>query len=360
MEYKLHDLDLDDEEGLMDDPQDKPFDPELDEKPWMEGPNYQTEQTEDPEPHEDPVDEDLVTMILKTKGINPEAIKIANEEGEVEEIPFNSLSKEEQLAIISDQPTEPDYDLDDTELEFLNELRTEGLTPQEYLEQYRLHILQEAMQNQEPSYEYEVDQIPDDELYLLDLKRRIPELTDEEAKQALDHEKSNETLYQRKVAGIRTEYKELEEAKIQQEEQLRQEQLKQQAEAYENEIIKAIQENDTIDLGDSELSLSEDDMNEIASFILDEDSAGVRYIAKALSNPQTLVGMAWYALKGQETFSQISDYYKQQIKEVANTIYNKGYEEAKKGNQKNAAKTVVTKKTPTAKPGKTITINDLD
>ncbi len=48
-------------------------------------------------------------------------------------------------------------------------------------------------------------------------------------------------------------------------------------EAYEDEILQAIQDNETIDLGESSLTLSEDDMNEIASFILDSDAAGVRY-----------------------------------------------------------------------------------
>lgn len=361
MEYTFNDLDLEDD-GIVEDEFGTHLpDPEEYDKPWMDGDSItEPEPTQEPAP-EEPVDEDLVTMILKTKGINPEAIKIANEDGEVEEVPFESLSREEQLAIIADQPTTEDYDLDDPEVEFINQLRSEGLTPQEYLEQYKLQVLQEAMQEQEPVFAYEVDQIPDDELYLLDLKDRIPELTDEEAQQALEHEKSNATLYERKVASLRTEYKKLEEEKMQAEEAAAQEELRQRAEAFENEIVETIKENDTIDLGDTVLTMSEDDMNEVASFILDEDKAGVRYIAKALSNPKTLVQMAWYALKGQETFSQISDYYKQQIKEVAKTNYNKGFEDAKKGNQKNGAKSTVTiKKNTTTKPPKEISINDLD
>jgi len=47
-------------------------------------------------------------------------------------------------------------------------------------------------------------------------------------------------------------------------------------------------------------------MNEIASFILDTDSAGVRYIAKALNDPKTLVEMAWWTLKGHDALNQIT------------------------------------------------------
>ena len=68
-------------------------------------------------------------------------------------------------------------------------------------------------------------------------------------------------------------------------------------------IVDTIQNNNSIDLGDTSLELSEDDMNEIASFILDSDSAGVRYIAKALNDPKMLVEMAWWALKGHDALN---------------------------------------------------------
>lgn len=134
------------------------------------------------------------------------------------------------------------------------------------------------------------------------------------------------------------------------------------AQEFEDTIVAAIQENDTIDLGESSLTLSEDDMNEIASFILDSDVAGVRHIAKALNDPKTLVGMVWYALKGQEAFSQITDYYKQKITEASKYNYNKGFEDAKGGKAPNAAKTVVKKPagSKAAPAKKVLTIDDLD
>lgn len=137
------------------------------------------------------------------------------------------------------------------------------------------------------------------------------------------------------------------------------EQQAQQSREFENVIVDAIQNNDSIDLGDSSLDLSDDDKNQLASFILDSDSTGTRYIAKALNDPKTLVKMAWYALKGEEAFGQIQDYYKQKISEVAKYNYNKGYWDYKSGKAPNSAKAVVRKKVATG-GNKHLNINDLD
>jgi len=56
----------------------------------------------------------------------------------LEDRAWKDLSREEQLAILR-QPTSPveepqDNDLSDDEIEFLNMLRTNNLSPQQYLE----------------------------------------------------------------------------------------------------------------------------------------------------------------------------------------------------------------------------------
>lgn len=114
-----------------------------------------------------------------------------------------------------------------------------------------------------------------------------------------------------------------------------------------------------MDLGDSQLSLTTDDKNELASFILDTDAAGIRHFYKALNDPSTVVKMAWYALKGEEAFGQVSDYYRQEISKAARYNYAKGYEDAKRGHVADSAKVVV--KRPSGKKGsKPLTINDID
>lgn len=305
--------------------------------------------------HED----DILTEILKSKGINPDSIKIENEMGGIDEVPFSELSREEQLQLLNFKESDDNYGLDANEVQLINYLRTNRLN----IEDYNKAISQKAIQdylNAEQSSAYQVDSISDDELYVLDLQARIPDISDEDAIAELELAKSNESLYQRKINNIREEYKQKEELLLEQEREQQEQLAAQQMAQLESLVIDAIQANDTIDLGESSLSLSTDDKNEIASFILDSDATGTRYIARALNDPTTLVKMVWYALKGEEAFGQINDYYRQQIKEAAKYNYNKGYEDAKSGKSMNQAKSIVRK--PTSKKGanKPLSINDLD
>ena len=313
---------------------------------------------------EDLDDEDLITSILKSRNIDPEAVNIEDESGNINTVKFSDLSKEEQLDIlnaqdIQDNNEDSEYDLDDDEIDLINAIRNANLSPKEYLNNYRDQILREAYQQDASNT---VDSLTDDELFLADLRSKVPDITDDEATQALEIEKTNEDLFNKKMNAMRDSYKQLE---AQQLEQSQNEAKQQEAERYaefENQIVNAIQDaSNGIDLGNSmSLAWTTDDMNEIASFILDEDATGQRYLAKALSNPQTLVEMAWFALKGKEALSQISDYYKAQITEASKTNYNKGYEDAQKGNKKNEVKTVVRKPSRSSNTKRELSIEDLD
>ena len=313
---------------------------------------------------EDSDDEDLITSILKSRNIDPEAVNIEDESGNINTVKFSDLSKAEQLDIlnaqdIQDNNEDSEYDLDDDEIDLINAIRNTNLSPKEYLNNYREQILREAYQQDASNT---VDSLTDDELFLADLRSKIPDITDDEATQALEIEKTNEDLFNKKMNAMRDSYKQLE---AQQLEQSQNEAKQQEAERYaefENQIVNAIQDaSNGIDLGNSmSLAWTTDDMNEIASFILDEDATGQRYLAKALGNPQTLVEMAWFALKGKEALSQISDYYKAQITEASKTNYNKGYEDAQKGNKKNEVKTVVRKPSRSSNTKRELSIEDLD
>lgn len=341
----LNEVDIDDVELSEGDGKQPLFDEDTYEKPWMTG----VEETEDPEPEEENEpdlvsDEDIITILLKDKGINPDSVKFQNENGEIEEKRFEDLTKEEQLQILNYNEIQDNYGLEDDEVGLINELRESNLSVDEYKQLIANKAIQEFVANNDSTTStYEVDSIPDDELYIIDLKAKIPELTDEDANSELELAKQNETLYQKKIQSIRNEYKQKEDLLVKQQEEEQRLANEKEAQEFENTIIETIQENDTIDLGESSLRLSEDDMNEVASFILDSDAAGVRYIAKALNDPKTLVGMAWYALKGKEAFSQISEYYKQKITEAAKYNYTKGYDDAKKGIKPNTSKSVVRK-----------------
>ena len=308
----LNEIDDLDDDLMQEEPSQQIDDnPSYEEHPYDD--DYQEDNTVEEEPQEE---EDVISAFLRSKGINPNSIKFTGEDGQQEEHKFADLSAEEQLQILQYNELDDNYGLTNEETQLINNLRSNNLSVQDY----NNYIAKQAIENYTKNNtqpQYQVDSISDDELFIIDLKARIPELSDEEVLAELDSAKANEDLFTKKVQSIRDDYKQKEDLIEQQEQQLRQQEAAQQAQQFEQLIINTIQENDSIDLGDSQLALSVDDKNEIASFILDEDATGVRYISRALDDPRTLVKMVWYALKGDEAFSKISDYYKSKISEAA-------------------------------------------
>ena len=349
----LNEIDDLDDDLMQEEPSQQTDDnPSYEEHPYDD--DYPEDNTVEEEPQEE---EDVISAFLRSKGINPNSIKFTGEDGQQEEHKFEDLSAEEQLQILQYNELDDNYGLTNEETQLINSLRSNNLSVQDY----NNYIAKQAIENYTKNNtqpQYQVDSISDDELFIIDLKARIPELSDEEVLAELDSAKANEDLFTKKVQSIRDDYKQKEDLIEQQEQQLRQQEAAQQAQQFEQLIINTIQENDSIDLGDSQLALSVDDKNEIASFILDEDATGVRYISRALDDPRTLVKMVWYALKGDEAFSKISDYYKSKISEAAKYNYNKGYEDAKSGKAANLAKSIVRK--PAKSTNKPLTINDID
>ena len=103
-------------------------------------------------------EEDSISAFLKTKGINDlNKIKFENEEtGEVEEVSWNDLSKEEQLNILQTSNVDPDRALDDSEINLINDIRSNGMSVDEYKEMIKQQAISE-IQNQEVTPKYEID-----------------------------------------------------------------------------------------------------------------------------------------------------------------------------------------------------------
>ena len=325
------------------------FDSMAQEKPWMDGTDYQTEQTVQPEPaaaQEQPqTEDDIIISLLKSKGISdPTKLKFENEEGEIEEVDWSSLSNEEKLNILTSDDSDVEYGLDDEETKFLNFLRQNGVTPNEYIEYQKQLALQEYQQSLEGNPQYEVDKLTNDELYILDLQARVQDITDEEANAALEQEKANPALFEKKMQGIRNEYVAIEQERAQQEQILQAQQDNEAFEEFKSGVLGAIE--GLTEIGGVALNLEDDDLNELANFILSSDAAGVSYLGKALDDPETLAKMAWFALKGEEAFEALTDYYDKEITKQKRTAYEAGYEDAKKGVQPKSKSKVVTKPSP--------------
>ena len=107
-------------------------------------------------------EDDFLSDFLKTRGIDDiSRIKFEDESGNIEEKNWNSLSKEEKFNILNTPLEVVDNnqtDLSDEEIQLLNTIRQSNLTPQQYIEQFQ--------PNQEP--QYKIDDLSDDEIYLLD------------------------------------------------------------------------------------------------------------------------------------------------------------------------------------------------
>jgi hypothetical protein len=106
---------------------------------------------------------------------------------------------------------EDNNDLTEEEINLLSQIRQSNLTPSQYLQQI-------AGEKVEVTPQYKIDDLSDDEVYLLDLESRVGELSDEEAAEALSTAKSNEDFFKKQIEGIRKEYKEREDLQAQQEE----------------------------------------------------------------------------------------------------------------------------------------------
>lgn len=377
MEKGIEDLDFNEEDyGIAQEPSNpNGYVPDYEslepEKPWMGDENQpQPADGTKPEPAaaQEPVQEDdIIISMLKQIGISdPSKIKFENDEGEIEEVSWDSLSVEEKMNILTPESPDPNFGLEDPEINFINLLRDAGITPEEYINYQREQAIEEYRQALEGNPQYEVERLTDEDLYALDLQSRVPDMTDEEVAIALEHEKANPELFEKKMQGIRAEYKALEDERRQNEELLEQQQKQEQFEAFQSDVLDAIESLDEV--GGVKLNLDEDDMEEVANFILSLDSAGVSYLGKALDDPQTLARMAWFALKGDEAFATITDYYDKEIAKEKRSAYEAGYEDAKKGIQPKSTRkpTVVVAPKPASepKPGGTNphekTIDDID
>ena len=263
---------------------------------------------------EDSDDFDLTKELLSLQGISDiNKIKFEDESGAVVEKSWDTLSNSEKLMILSHQE-DPDTSLDDAEIELINQIRESGMTPDQFIQSLQV--------SEPPVVTYEVDSMSDDELFCIDLLDKIgaDNITDEELQQALENAKSNETLYNKQVASLRIYYKDLEENRHKQIEIEKQEAAEQEFNVFANHIIESIRTFN--ELEDTPVELSQEDMEDLANYILTRDASGQSEFGKLLNNPANFTKAAFWMLKGPEIMNEMQ----KQIKEA----YLRGYNETHK------------------------------
>lgn len=268
----------------------------------------ETEETEEED------DLDAFSSFLKSRGIRDgKTIIYENEEtGETEEVAFGDLSKDEQLSIL-ESLTDPG--LSEDEIETINLLRKTNSSFQDIITYYQQQAIDEYKAKNGVQETYTIDNYSDDELYLADQKAKFPEMTEEELKIELDVAKSNEDLFKKKVDLIRKQYKEQEENHIKEQEEAEKEQQK----AYQNMFVDTLNDFNYISLDykdpkSDSLILEEKDKNLIYDYVFKQTPEGVTKFVEDLSKPEVIVELAWYRLFGKDTISDISNYWKEELK----------------------------------------------
>lgn len=276
--------------------------------------------------------EDAISMLLKERGIeDKDRIKFENEEGNIDEVSWDSLSEGDKYNILKTSERNDNTSLDDSEIQLINTIRSSQLTPEEYLQYVGNNSVNnyvQSLQAQQPMVHY-IDQYSDDELYVMDLLSKVEDITEQEALEALNNAKSNESLFKKQIDSIRNDYRRVEDESIQNA-QMRQNQEQEERFAYFADSI-ANQIDNFNELYGYDLNMNSDDKQDLYDFILGQDNAGNSYFGKALNDPQTLVKMAWYTLNGDKMIRDMTDYFQKEITNVRKESYQKGVQDALNG-----------------------------
>ena len=290
-------------------------------------------------PAEQEESDDYMSDFLKSRGIDdPSKIIFEDDNNQMIQRDWKDLSKEEKLNILNmplDQHEGEDNgnNLTEEEISLLNQIRQSNMTPSEYIQQ-----LSAGEVIQEP--QYSIDQLSDDEVYILDLESRVGELSEEQAAQALNIAKQqDEELYKKQIEGIRKEYKEREDFKNQQTQAQIEQEQQEAFNAYRDSVVNAI--DNLTSIGNLDLNFEDADKENLAEFMLSQDESGKNYLYEALQDPEILTKAAWFILNGEEAFNSITDYFTNQIKLVSENQYKKGLEDGKKGINNQSKPTVV-------------------
>lgn len=271
-----------------------------------EGPFYDDDQDDDYSEPTQPVEtpEDYLTQLLKSRGVDRERVRIENENGEIEEWKFDDLDDETKFGILN----QSNDMLSDDEITAVNFLRQNRMNLQDFVEYQRQQAIKEYLeQNSTP--QYTVDQVSDDDLFRFELQDQMPDLTDEEIEDQLNRAKENESFFQKKVAALRKEYKELEDKQI----KANEEQAAAEKEEQFNQLAQSLVSvaKDTEEMNG--MLLDDQDKEDVLSFLLDRDANGQSEFYKLFSDPKALFKMAWTMLKGDQAHEAYTQYFTNEI-----------------------------------------------
>lgn len=265
----------------------------------------------------------LVLQLLEAKGIKDGLVQMENEDGSIEEIPFNELSSEEQFNILNTELESNDLGLNDTEAGDLQFLRDNGVTLEQAIQYFSNKAIEDYVASTQNPTADTVAGYSDEEIYALDLLARNKDLTEEEIQTRIDKQREHPDLFKEKVDSLREEYLQLEKDQVAEREAEITRQANESYQQVAESLVAVAKETDYI----GGLDIEVEDKQEVLGFILNKDDNGVTEFGKLLEDPKALFEIAWYAKKGKEAFDVIHDYYKKEISEASKRGYEKGKSE---------------------------------
>lgn len=281
-----------------------------------EDPTAEPEASEDPQATNDATEEnlDILGHFLKARGVRDGKTIVYedDETGETNEVDFSTLSQEEQLQILADL-TSPN--LSEDEISTINYLRQNNTSLQDVILYYQEQAIKDYISKNGGEQTHSVDEYGDEVLYVADLKKRFPEMSDEELTTELEMAQANEELFKKKVATIRAAYKEEEATQI----KLREEEVKREQEAYHQEFINHLDNfshvlMDHTDPKSDKFVIENSDRQAIYDYIFKKNPEGVTQLVADLNDPDVLIQMAWLRLYGQDAITDTSRYWKSELK----------------------------------------------
>lgn len=328
----------DEEDIVTPDPENDTPDPD-DDPDNQETPQDNSDDDDFDDSDEDEDDDDFTLQVLNLKGISdPSKIKFEDESGAIIERDWNDLSDNERLMILAGTE-DPERDLEEEEILFINQLRENNLTPQQYIQAIQQQAAQQALEEYQQGLQptYEIDSLSDDELFALDLLEKVGEenITDEELKEALEQAKANETLFAKQIEGLRAAYKNLEDQQRYDAEQAQIQQAEEQYQEFSNKVLNEISSFDS--LANQEIELSTDDKNDIANYMLTRRDTGVSDFYKDMQDPKTATLAAFWLLHGPEILNEMEN----QIKAAYQRGFNMGKTTTPIGNAPKTPQVVV-------------------
>lgn len=302
--------------------------PPVDEPVAQPEPTVEPEPTTKPEPAaspNEPVEDDsnldAYARFLKSRGIRDGKTIVYEDEdtGETSEVDFSTLTAEEQFNILNEL-TDPG--LSEDELQTINFLRTNNVTMQDVITFYQEQAVKEYIEKNgaEPQQVYSVDQYNDEELYLADLKSRYPDMTDEELTSELESAKDNEELFAKKAEIIRSRYKAAEEEQKQAhiaEQQRAQEEYRKSFESVLDDFNYIPM--DYKDPRGGAMQVENTEKAAIWDYLFKQDAKGTTAFQRDLMDPSKVTEMAWRMLFSAEAMSDMTQYWKGEVKKSRRT-----------------------------------------